>query len=205
MTLSNAGVGPRHASSSTVVEHRDVGAQRRELAEEQRLGPLARAASRPAPRPARRSRSTAGSRPGIASRWPNRGQHGRRPTSRPSPAAREAVGASRRPAPGSRESTPAARRTSRPRRPRRAVVRARRSSCTTRVPRTHCARSLSGVQMMHPLDARIGGGLRRGGRQRVVGLELHHRPDVTPQRRQAPPRAAGTARSRSGSMPSPVL
>ena len=56
-------------------------------------------------------------------------------------------------------------------------------------PRTHCARSLSGVQIRTSLDARVGGGERGGRGERVVGLELDHRPHREAHRARAPPRA----------------
>ena len=83
----------------------------------------------------------------------------------------------RRRARGSRGSAPARRRTSRARRRRRGSSCARRSTCTTRSPTTHCARSLSGVQMqtLSTVASALGDARRRG--ERVVGLELDHRPD----------------------------
>ena len=53
----------------------------------------------------------------------------------------------------------------------------RRFSCTTREPRTHCARSLSGVQMITRSTRGSRRGHRRRRRQRIVGFELDHRPD----------------------------
>ena len=60
----------------------------------------------------------------------------------------------------------------------------RRSTCTTRSPRTHCARSLSGVQMQTWRDVVIRGGdaSRRG--ECVVGLQLDHRPYRDAHRRE---------------------
>ena len=52
-----------------------------------------------------------------------------------------------------------------------------RSTCTTRSPTTHCARSLSGVQMQ-TFSTRSSRGREAGrGGERVVGLELDHGPD----------------------------
>ena len=42
--------------------------------------------------------------------------------------------------------------------------------------------SLSGVQIEDPLDARVGGEPLGGGGDRVVGLELDHRPEHEPER-----------------------
>ncbi len=98
-------------------------------------------------------------------------------TSRPSPAGRESRRPRRRRALNSRGSTPAARRTSRRCRPRRDVTRVRRLSCTTRVPRTHCARSLSGVQMMTRSTRSSAAAAAAPEAKTVVGFELDHRPD----------------------------
>ena len=51
-----------------------------------------------------------------------------------------------------------------------------RSICTTRSPRTHCARSLSGVQMPTFSTRSSSDRDARGGGQRVVRLELDHGP-----------------------------
>ena len=56
------------------------------------------------------------------------------------------------------------------------IVRVRRIICTTRVPRTHCARSLSGVQISDAIDLAALRRDRARRRERVVGLELDHRP-----------------------------
>ena len=71
----------------------------------------------------------------------------RRPCARRSPAGRGSRRRCRRPGRDSRGSRRARRRSARRRRLRPQMWRLRRSSCTTRVPRTHCARSLSGVQI----------------------------------------------------------
>ena len=70
----------------------------------------------------------------------------------------------------------------------------RRSTCTTRSPCTHCARSLSGVQMQTFSHALVGGGDARGGGERR--RRPRGRSWATPRRpsRPAPPRAGGTAR-----------
>ena len=60
----------------------------------------------------------------------------------------------------------------------------RRSTCTTRSPWTHCARSLSGVQMQTLSHLGIGGRERCGRGQGVVRLQLDHRPDRHAHRRQ---------------------
>ena len=64
------------------------------------------------------------------------------------------------------------------------VVRVRRFSCTTRVPRTHCARSLSGVQMITRSTRASRAAISARGGQRIVGLELDHRPDHETRRLQ---------------------
>ena len=46
-----------------------------------------------------------------------------------------------------------------------------------RVPRTHWARSLSGVQNNHAFDTRIASRRHRRGSERIVRLKLHHGPD----------------------------
>ena len=61
----------------------------------------------------------------------------------------------------------------------------RRSTCTTRSPRTHCARSLSGVQMQTCWTLVVRDGDARGRGERVVGLQLDHRPDEHAHGRQA--------------------
>ena len=53
-----------------------------------------------------------------------------------------------------------------------------------RVPRTHCARSLSGVQMMTRSTRGSSPATCRAGRERIVRLEFHHRPDDDAERRQ---------------------
>ena len=60
----------------------------------------------------------------------------------------------------------------------------RRSSWTTRVPRTHWPRSLSGVQMMTCSTAAVVAGHRRRTGEGVVGLELDHGPHHDPERDQ---------------------
>ena len=52
--------------------------------------------------------------------------------------------------------------------------------------------------------ARVGRGRRRRRRQRIVGLELHHRPHGDAERRQRLFEQR-ELREQSGSMPSPVL
>ena len=54
------------------------------------------------------------------------------------------------------------------------------------------------------LDARVLREVRGGGRDRVVGLELDHRPDDSPSAAAARSASGNCARSR-GSRPSPVL
>ena len=144
---ANAGVGPFQRSSSTESNSGDVGAQRREIAEQERA--LALAGERARQR--RRAGGVDAPRAPVVGNRFEMAEIARAPpppTSRPSPADRDSRRRRRRRAPGSRESTPAARRTSRSTPASSTVVRVRRFSCTTRVPRTHCARSLSGVQMI---------------------------------------------------------
>ena len=64
------------------------------------------------------------------------------------------------------------------------VTRVRRFSWTMRVPRTHCARSLSGVQMITRSTRAIPSGRHRPGSQRIVRLKFHHRPDDNAGRRE---------------------
>ena len=117
--------------------------------------------------------------------------------------ARESRRRCRRRARASRGSTRAARRTSRGRLRRRAGRRARRSSCTT-LPPTHWPEVLVGRADDHLLDAVVGGRDRGRGAERVVGLELDHRPHRDAQRRQRVLEQR-ELRLRSGSMPGAVL
>ena len=80
----------------------------------------------------------------------------------------------------------------------------RRSNCTT-LPPTHWARSLSGVQISTCSTRSSAAATRGGRRQGVVGLELDHRARRPRRAPRAPPRAAGTGTSSSGSMPAPSL
>src|SRR5437660_1185387 len=63
------------------------------------------------------------------------------------------------------------------------IVLRRPSICTTRVPRTHCARSLSGVQMATLLDLFVLRRDMRGRSEPIIGFELDHRPDDNAHRR----------------------
>ena len=114
-------------------------------------------------------------------------------TSRPSPADPGSHRRHRRRAPGSPESTTAARRTSGSPRSRSQITRVRRFNCTMRSPRTHWARSLSGVQITTRPTRESSANRSRRRRQRIVGLELHHRPDDEAQRDSTRPRGSGTA------------
>ena len=60
----------------------------------------------------------------------------------------------------------------------------RPSICTTRVSRTHCARSLSGVQIATFWTLFVLGREMRGRSERIVGFELDHRPDDDAHRGQ---------------------
>ena len=158
-------------------------AQRREIAEEQRAVAIAleRARERAgvrgvhAPRRASRPGSTRDGRT-----WRARPP----PTSRPSPAGRDSRRPRRRRARGSRGSTPAAT-------PNFATTPA--SSRMTRRPAiqlddARAAHALREVLVRraddHALDARVARRRQRRRGQRIVGLELDHRPDDDAERRQ---------------------
>ncbi len=157
-------VGPRQRSSSTSEKS---GASVRSVASR-----LKSSAS------SRRSPSTSGGKSSIGP-WDQRP-----PSSARCPGCRDSRRPSRRPGRGSRGSARGRRRTSRARRRVADLSALRRSTCTTRSPTTHCARSLSGVQMQTCSTARPRPRARRR-RERVVGLELDHRPDDDAHRASA--------------------
>ena len=114
--------------------------------------------------------------------WPARW----RPTSLPSRGCRENRRPSPRPAPASRGSRPARRRTSRSRRPRPGRCHAGGPSRPTRSPTTACARSLSGEQSTTWSTPGASRKRAAAAARRVVGLELHHRPDDEAERPRRP-------------------
>ena len=94
----------------------------------------------------------------------------------------------------------------------------RRSRRTTRSPRTHLGEVLVGRADEDLLDARVGREAERCRRQRVVRLELDHRPERDPERDDRllrhgelgqevggarPPRSCSRARGRCGTSGSP--
>ena len=162
-------------------ERRGLGAQRREIAEQQRQlallvergGQLGGAAHVDVPAPV-----VVGDvlEMAVAQRAP------RPPTSRPSPGGPGTRRRCRRRAPASRGSTRAARRTSRAPRPRRSARRLRRSSCTTRSPTTHWPEVLVGRADDHDL-LDPGVGARRPRPPRPARRRPRSRPWATPRRR----------------------
>ena len=159
---------PAPAEVVDVAEQRRVGPERREILEQQRQLALARR----------------GRRAGTASIGAVLVEESRRRRPRRCRGCPGSRRRSRRPARGSPGSAQARRRTSHARPRRCGSCSPRRSTCTTRSPRTHCARSLSGVQMQTCSTLVVSGGDARGGRERVVGLELDHRPDRDAHRRE---------------------
>ena len=112
------------------------------------------------------------------------GQDGGRRTSRPSRAIPDNRLLHRPLAPDSRGSTPARHRTSWITPASSKVTRVRRFSWTMRVPRTHWARSLSGVQMMTRSTRASRAAAGRSRSERVVRFKLNHGPDDNASRRE---------------------
>ena len=125
-------------------------------------------------------------------------------TSAPSRAVRDIRPPHRRPAQGNRESMRAARRTSAITPASSRVVRVRRLTCTMRVPRTHWARSLSGVQM-NTRSTRGSSAAAAAAAASASSASNSTIGQTTTPAAVSASSSSGNCASRSGSMPSPVL
>ena len=185
------GRGPRHRQSSTAPT-RHVGAQRGEVAEQhglvvpaQRGRQLRRAAHRDVPR-ARvagiSSRCPYSASTAAADFAPHPGEAGKAVGGVAHE--RQVVGDRRRRHAELRRCTAASSQ----------MRRCRRSSCTTRVAATHCARSLSGVQISTLLHPRVlGAAIAAAAASASSASNSTIAQTVDAERARAPPRAAGTA------------